>query len=126
MIGSSEPEEVTFYKRRILGISWIIAGVLGALLAIFGLWHWTVGLLVGQCVGLINFLLLCRQSAQLAQATVQTGKKTLILGHWFRFLIVGLAAFLVYRKNPSYFPGFIMGLFLVQISIFVDGFLNRR
>jgi len=121
-----EPVEIISYRRRITGESWIAAGVLGAGLAVFGLWNWTIGLLLGLCLGLVNFFLLCRQTARIQQTVLDRAKGGMILGHWARFLLMGCVIYLVYRKETVSFPAFLAGLVLVYGVIFVDGFLRAR
>jgi len=117
---SLEPIEISSYRRRIIGKSWFVAGILGAILALCGLWNWTLGVIVGLSLGMINFILLCRQTVRLQNAALEKGKSFMILGHWMRYLLMGLVVFLVYRKGSVSFPAFLIGLALVYVVIFFD------
>ena len=126
MIPNQEPQEIVVYRRRITGISWILVGVLGAIFALAGMWNWTVGLVLGLSIGMINFLLLSRQIARLASASVEKAKSGMILGHWMRYLLIGVVIYLVYRKSSVSFPAFLIGLALVYGVIFLDGWLGFK
>ncbi|GEM_PF-7096507 len=118
---STEPQEIISYRRRITGKSWLFAGIIGALFALFGLWNWTLGLMLGLCIGMINFFLLCRQTSRLAHAPVEKGKGMMIAGHWLRYLLIGSVAFIVYKKSTVSFPAFLIGMMMVYAVIFIDG-----
>ena len=126
MIQSNEPQEIASYRRRITGRSWIIAGVLGAGFAIFGMWDWTVGLILGLCLGFINFFLLCRQTARLAVSNIDQGKGRMIVGHWARYFLLGTVIFIVYKKDSVSFPAFLIGMMLIYAAIFLDAWMFRK
>lgn len=118
-----EPQEISSYRQRITGKSWIAVGVIGAIFALIGMWNWTVGLVLGLSIGMINFLLLCRQTARLQSATVDGGKSSMILGHWARYFLIGIVVYLVYRKSSVSFPAFLIGMTLVYAVIFIDAWM---
>ena len=119
---TSEPIEISSYRRRITGKTLILAGILGAIFALIGMWDWTLGIILGLSIGMINFVLLCRQTARLADSPANKAKGIMILGHWMRYLLIGSVVYLVYKKSSISFPGFLIGMVLVYAVIFIDGF----
>lgn len=118
----TEPIEISSYRRRITGKTLILTGILVAIFALIGMWDWTIGIILGLSIGMINFVLLCRQTARLADAPANKAKGMMILGHWMRYLLIGSVVYLVYKKNSVSFPGFLIGMVLVYAVIFIDGF----
>ncbi|MBI4970671.1 MAG: ATP synthase subunit I [Candidatus Omnitrophica bacterium] len=122
----SEPLEIQSYRRRITGMTWLVTGIAGAVFALVGMWHWTLGLILGLAIGMINFFLLCRQTARLANAAQDKAKGIMILGHWMRYLLIGSVVYLVYKKGSVSFPAFLIGMMLVYGVIFFDGIFASR
>ena len=121
---AKEPVEISSYRRRLVGISWIAGSVLATVAALIGHIDWTLGIVFGLSLGLLNFFLLCRQTAKLAQAadvTEQKGKSFMVLGHWTRYIVMGAVIYLIYQKHSVSFPAFLAGLALVYVIIFIDG-----
>ena len=121
----TEPIEISSYRRIITGKTLIVAGVLGAIFALIGMWDWTLGIILGLSIGMINFFLLCRQTARLTNSPANNAKGTMILGHWMRYLLIGSVVYLVYKKSSISFPGFLVGMVLVYAVIFIDGIWKR-
>ena len=125
-MNSSEPIEISSYRKRITGKTLILTGILGSIFALIGMWDWTLGIILGLSIGMINFVLLCRHTARLADSPANKAKGIMILGHWMRYLLIGTVVYLVYKKNSVSFPGFLIGMALVYAVIFIDGFWKMK
>ena len=90
-----------------------------AVIAVIGLLidrNFSLGLILGVVISVINFFLLARQVAGLA-----AGKKALVFGFFgyiIRYLFMGLALFAAIKIDLAAFFGCALGLFMVRLGIY--------
>ncbi len=125
-MASQEPQEIVQYKRRVIGISWLLASVAGLIFLIFSKWNWTIGIFIGQCLGSLNFSMLCKQTSKLAVVDSDKAKGFMISGHWVRYIILGVVIYFAYTKETISFIGFLIGFSLFYVAIFWDGIFGIK
>lgn len=102
----------------------ILAVVASAILAGFGSWRAALGLLAGAAVAYINFRWLKSTVTALADAVTQSGsqasKPSVVLRFLTRFVLIALTAYVIFMRYPAAFHGFLGGLFVPVLAIFVE------
>jgi len=126
MSSSNEPMEITTYKRRVLVKSWILTVIALVICAVLMRINWVFGVFLGQCLGVLNFSMLCKQTSKLAQTSSDKAKGVMVFGHWMRYLILGIVVYFVYQKQSISFAGFLIGLIFVYLAIFWDGVFGLK
>jgi hypothetical protein len=110
--------------RRIERVIPILAVVTSVSFAVFGNWRAALGFLAGAAVAYINFRWLKSTVMVLADAVTQSGihasKPSVVLRFLMRFVLIALAAYVIFMSYPVAFHGFLGGLFVPVLAIFVE------
>ena len=80
--------------------------------------QFSIGLLLGGLVSILNFLLLAKQVESFA-----SGKKFLVFGFFgyiIRYLLMGLVLFIAIKIDLWAFFGCALGLFMIRIAIYAE------
>jgi hypothetical protein len=110
--------------QRIERLIPVLAVVLGAALAGRGDWRVGLGVLAGAAVAYVNFRWL--KSTVMALADVITGsgghasRPSVVLRFLTRFVLIALVAYGILVSYPAAFRGFLGGLFVPVLAIFVE------
>jgi hypothetical protein len=107
-------------ERLIPGLALVVAIALGCRAG----WLSGLGFLAGASVAYINFRWLKNTVTALADAVTQGGvhasKPSVILRFLARFVLIALAAYVIFVSYPVAFHGFLGGLFVPILAIFVE------
>lgn len=123
----SDPTADTLFSdslRHIERLIPVLAIVLGAVLAGRGYWRVALGVLAGAAVAYVNFHWL--KSTVMALAEVITGSEehasrpSVVLRFLTRFVLIALVAYGILVSYPAAFRGFLGGLFVPVLAIFVE------
>jgi len=110
--------------RRIQRLIPILAVVVAGLLLWRGLVRPALGFLVGSAVAYINFRWLKSTVMALADAVTQSGvhasRPRVVLRFLMRFVLIALVAYGIFISYPAAFHGFLGGLFVPVLAIFVE------
>ena len=113
-------DSVLHIERLIPGLAIVVSAAFG----IKGNGPAALGFLVGATVAYINFRWLKRTVRVLADAVTQTGpprsKPRVVPRFLLRFLLIGLVAYVIFTSYPLAFHGFLGGLFVPVLAIFVE------
>ena len=83
-----------------------------------GAGDWVYGLLLGTGVGLLNFFLIGKRISETVNK--RKSSKNILIGFFFRFVILSLAFCVAVRYDTVNIVSFAIGIFLVQIAIYID------
>ena len=110
--------------RRIERLIPILSLVGTAVLAFRGMWVVALGFLAGAAIAFINFSWLKSTVAALSDALTETdtprSRPSVVLRFITRFVLIALAAYVIFVSYPVAFRGFLGGLFVPVLAIFVE------
>ena len=120
----SSVESEAFYSGALERIRWWMIGIAIAALAIaflrFGA-RAAVGVALGCAIAYLNFHWLKRVVTAMAERITNTGKtpsaKGIVLRFVLRYLLMGLAAYVILSVSPASLYGLFAGLFLPVAAI---------
>ena len=102
----------------------VLAVIATAVLAIRANWPVALGFLLGAAIAFVNFRWLKSTVVALSDAVTQTGpprsKPSVVLRFLFRFVLIVLAAYVIFTSYPLAFHGFLGGLFVPVLAIFLE------
>ena len=102
----------------------ILAVAVSAMLAARVSWPAALGFLVGATIAYFNFRWLKSTVSALAAAVTQNGehvsRPSVVLRFLTRFVLIALAAYVIFVSYPVAFHGFLGGLFVPVLAIFVE------
>ena len=114
------PEAVQHIERLIPGLAIIVSAALGFM----GNGPVALGFLAGAAVAYINFRWLKNTVKALADTITQTGpprsRPSLVLRFLTRFVLIALVAYVIFTSYPFAFRGFLGGIFVPVLAIFVE------
>ena len=110
--------------RRIERLVPVLAVVIAAALGVRAGWPIALGFLAGGAIAYINFRWLKSTVAALADAVTLIGihasKPSVIFRFLVRFVLIALAAYVIFVSYPVAFHGFLGGLFVPVLAILVE------
>ena len=124
---SSDPVADALFTDSLLRIERlipIVALVAGAVLAVRGSTPAAVGFLLGAAIAYVNFRWLKSTVSALSSAVTEGGehapRPSVVLRFLTRFVLIALAAYVIFVGYPVSFHGFLGGLFVPVLAIFVE------
>ena len=110
--------------RRIDRLIPVLAVATSAVLAARGSWPKALGFLVGAAIAYLNFRWLKSTVSALAAAAMHNGehasRPSVVLRFLARFVLIALAAYVIFISYPVSFHGFLGGLLVPVLAIFVE------
>ena len=110
--------------RRIQKFIPLASGAIAVVLVWKGTRGLALGFLLGATVAWINFLWLKSTVAALANAITQSGaqasRPSVVLRFITRFALIALGAYVIFTSYPVAFHGFLGGLFVPVLAIFME------
>jgi len=113
------------FLRRGMGLAIGLALACLLVSALLGRWDWSLGLLLGSGLSLLNFRLLSHSASRWLQQEERPRPSLLWKGFLFRLLFSGAAIALGLLYLPINIWGLAIGLFVAQGGLLL-GFLFRR
>ncbi len=119
-------DEVKSYRNKITYKSFIIFSTVFVIFAVINinndLWK---ALLFGYFLSLMNFFLLAKDVAKLPYLG-KGGAKGIFTFHFFlRYGIIGLGIYAAFSNGYNIYA-FVAGLFLIQLTIYIDNFIALK
>jgi hypothetical protein len=113
-------------QKKIEFTSWIFFGILLILSSALASANFTLGILAGGLISILNFYGLCQglRSAFAEMVNGGTGKATMIFKYLLRLAITGLTLYIVLAKTKADIFGLVIGLAVVVIGIIFSVFLT--
>lgn len=122
-----EVGEGNFYDRaypRIVRAMFVVAVLATAVLLAVGDWRTAAGFLVGCAVALLNFHWLKRVVSVLADKSTASGRPQsssgVVVRFLLRYLLMALAAYVIFRVSLASLYGLLAGLFLPVAGIMAE------
>ena len=124
MTAQSSVESEAFYSGALERIRWSMIAIAMVALAI-ALWRFgpraALGVALGCAIAYLNFHWLKRVISAMAERITNTGKtqsaKGIVLRFVLRYLLMGLAAYVILSVSPASLYGLFAGLFLPVAAI---------
>lgn len=106
-------------QKKIELTSWIVFGVFLLLSSVLASANFTLGILAGGLISILNFYGLCQglRAAFDRMGSGNAGKATLILKYLLRLAITGFVLYIVLVKTRANIFGLVIGLAVVVIGI---------
>jgi len=106
-------------QKKIELTSWIIFGLFLFLSTVLASTNFTLGILAGGLISILNFYGLCQglRTAFAQMGSGSTGKATMVLKYLLRLGITGFVLYLVLAKTKASIFGLVIGLAVVVIGI---------
>ena len=106
-------------QKKIELTSWIVLGVLLLLSGMLASANFTLGILAGGLISILNFYGLCHglRGAFAQIGSGGTGKATMVFKYLVRLAITGLVLYIVLAKTRADIFGLVIGLAVVVIGI---------
>ena len=103
-------------KRLEIG-NWVVLGI--SLIIGFALlpFYFTLGILLGGLVSILNFYWLSRDLKKVFQRYSSKAKPYILMKFYVRFIITGIVIFIILTRTPVSVPGLVVGLSLVVVNI---------
>ena len=127
VVASGDPASDALFNdslRRISRLIPILAVAASAVLAARGHWAAGVGFLVGAVIAYVNFRWLKSTVNALAAAVTKDGERasrpSVVFRFLTRFVLIAFAAYVIFVSYPVSFQGFLAGLFVPVLAIFVE------
>lgn len=111
-------------QSRIEITNWAILAVLVLFSGIFMARNFTLGILVGGLISIVNFHWLYRDLKKVFQQLTDGSKKTIMFKYYIRFIVTGIVLFLVITRTDASVIGLVIGLSLVVINILLNTVIN--
>jgi len=119
-------EQLQQFKRAIVFQILLTAAVVSAAALLFGFLPAAKGFALGSCFSLANFLIMTHQAPKrLGKSSSRVGWES-YLSLLFRFALLGLPLYLALRLPQFNFIWTALGIFNLQISIFIHGLIIER
>ena len=118
-------EIVKQYKKEIILKSFFVFLPILFFLIIFNKSNWLYGFILGYLSSVLNFHLMSVDIGKLSILQARKFQSLLILRFFMRYLIMGLVIFCGFLYNLNIFM-LMIGLFFVQIVIFIDNLLGVK
>jgi MFS superfamily sulfate permease-like transporter len=110
-------ETKTALQRRIEIGNWVVLGISLVVGFAFFPFDFTLGILLGGLVSILNFYWLSRDIKRVFQQYSSRAKPYIMIKFYLRFVVSGIIIFLIVTRTPVNMFGLIIGLSLVVINI---------
>jgi glucan phosphoethanolaminetransferase (alkaline phosphatase superfamily) len=107
----------TALQRRIEIGSWAVLGISLIIGFAFFPFSFTLGILLGGLISILNFYWLSRDLVRVFQQYSDKAKPYIMIKFYIRFIVTGVIIFLVLTQTPVDLIGLIIGLSLIVINI---------
>ncbi len=97
--------------------NWIVLGIFLAVSLIFMPYRFTLGILLGGLIGIINFYWLSRGLRKVFQQFLDKAKSSIVKRYYIRVTVTGVALFFIITRTPADVIGLIVGLSVVVVNI---------
>jgi hypothetical protein len=103
-------------KRLEIG-SWVVLGISLIIGFAFFSLYFTLGILLGGLISILNFYWLSRDLKKMFQRYSSKAKPYIMIRFYVRFIVTGVIIFFILTQTPVDLLGLIIGLSLVVINI---------
>ncbi|MCK4535285.1 MAG: ATP synthase subunit I [Syntrophobacterales bacterium] len=107
----------TIMQRNIEIGNWVVLGVFLILSFLFLPGKFTLGVLLGGLISIVNFHWLSRDLRGTFLKHVDRAKPFMMIRYYIRFIVTGIVLFFVITKAPADVFGLLLGLSLVVINV---------
>ena len=97
--------------------NWIVLGIFLAVSLIFMPYRFTLGILLGGLIGIINFYWLSRGLRKVFQQFLDKARSSIVARYYIRVTVTGVALFFIITRTPADVIGLIVGLSVVVVNI---------
>jgi len=107
----------TVMQRNIETGNWVVLGIFLILSFLFLPGRFTLGVLLGGLISIVNFHWLSRDLRGTFLKHADRAKPFMMLKYYIRFIVTGVVLFFVITRAPADVFGLLLGLSLVVINV---------
>ena len=113
-------------QKKIECTSWIVLGIALLVSGLFASLNFTLGVLAGGLISILNFYGLCRGlRSTLGQGErVSAGSAAMVFKYLLRLAITGLVLYIILTKTTADIFGLVVGLATIVVSIILSVFMT--
>ena len=97
--------------------NWITLGIFLVLSLIFMPYRFTLGILFGGLISIVNFYWLYRSLLKVFQGFSDRTKSGIVIRYYIRIAVTGVVLFFIITRTPANVIGLIVGLSVVVVNI---------
>jgi len=106
-------------QKKIEVGNWIFLCAAAILSLIFLPSRYTLGIVLGGLISIVNFYWLSRDLKRLFEQYADKAKPYIMIKYFIRFIVTGIVLFLIITQTPVSVIGLVVGLSLVVINILI-------
>jgi len=111
------PIEKDPLQKRLELTNWIVLAVFLSLSAIFLSNRFTLGILLGGLISILNFHWLYHNLKNVFQSLTERAKSSIMAKYYLRFILTAVLLFIIITKDLVHVFGLLIGLSIVVINI---------
>lgn len=111
-------------QSRIEITNWVVLAILTLISWFFMSKTFTLGLVLGGLVSIINFHWLYRDLKKVFQMLSDGAKKSIMIKYYLRFIVTGIVLFFIITRIDASVIGLLVGLSVVVINIMFNTVIN--
>jgi hypothetical protein len=111
------PIEKDPLQKRLEISNWIVLAVFLSLSAVFLSNRFTLGILLGGLISILNFHWLYHNLKNVFQSLTDRAKSSIMAKYYLRFILTGIVLFFIITQDLVHIFGLLIGLSIVVINI---------
>ena len=104
-------------QKKLETRNWITLGIFLAVSLIFMPYRFTLGILLGGLISIINFYWLSRGLRKVFQQFLDSARSSIVTRYYIRITVTGVVLFVIITRTPADVIGLIVGLSVVVVNI---------
>jgi len=112
-------------EKRIYIKTVIIAGIIALLALLTGFHKFSIGIIIGSAISILNFKLLAIRTNLITSSKKGPNPFFIMASYIFRFTIMGIALWITISKDILMFFGTSAGLFTTMIAAYTDSLFKK-
>jgi hypothetical protein len=111
------PIEKDPLQKRLEITNWIVLAVFLSISAVFLPNRFTLGILLGGLISILNFHWLYHNLKNVFQSLTERAKSSIMAKYYLRFILTAILLFIIITKDLVHVLGLLIGLSIVVINI---------
>jgi hypothetical protein len=111
------PIEKDPLQKRLEITNWIVLAVFLSISAVFLSNRFTLGILLGGLISILNFHWLYHNLKNVFQSLTERAKSSIMAKYYLRFILTAILLFIIITKDLVHVLGLLIGLSIVVINI---------
>jgi ATP synthase I chain. len=103
-------------QKKLETRNWIILGIFLVVSLIFMPYRFTLGILLGGLISIINFYWLSRGLQKVFRQFLGRARSSIVIRYYIRITVTGVALFFIITRTPADVIGLLIGLSVVVVN----------